>query len=95
MTLISYPKGIDMINLDNGYFNNVLYVPNIAEKLLSMYKMAQIGSSKRLTFTQEDMEILEISIGQVVAMGIADHEYVKLFTLYSLLPRDCTPVTCE
>ena len=31
--------------------------------------------SKRVTFTQEDVEISEFSTGEVVAVGIADHEY--------------------
>ena len=42
-------KGISMINLENGYFNNVLYVPDIATNLLSVYQMKHTGFSKRAT----------------------------------------------
>ena len=56
-------KGIGTINLDNGYFKNVLYVPNIVENILSIYKMTQKSISKRVTFTQEYVEISEISRG--------------------------------
>ena len=67
-------KGIDMINLDNGYLNNVLYVDDLTTNLLCIYRMKHIGSSKRVTFTQDDVEISKISTGHVVSVGIADHE---------------------
>ena len=67
-------KGIGRIDLDNGYFNNVLYVPDLVANLLYVYQMTHTGLSKRVTFTQEDVEISEISTGQIVAVGIADHE---------------------
>ena len=50
-------KGIGRIDLDNGYFNNVLYVPDIASKLPSIYQMKHTSSSKRVTFNQDDVEI--------------------------------------
>ena len=67
-------KRIGRINLDNGYFNNVLYLPDIVENLLSIYKMKHTGKTKRVTFTQNDTDISEISIGQVVTEGIVDHD---------------------
>ena len=51
-------KGIGRINLDNGYFNNVLFVPDIAANILFVYQMTHSGSSTRVTFTQYDVEIL-------------------------------------
>ena len=50
-------KWIGRINLDNGYFNNVLYVLDLAANLLSVYQMTHIGSTKRVPFTKDDMEI--------------------------------------
>ena len=67
-------KGIGKIDLDNGYFNNVLYVPDLAANLLSTYQMKHTGSTKRATFIQEYVETSEISIGKVVAVGIAHHD---------------------
>ena len=54
-------KGIGRIDLDNGYFNNVLYVPNIAVNLLSAHQMTHTGTTKIVMFTENDVEILEIS----------------------------------
>ena len=51
-------KGIEMIDLEYGYFNNVLFVPYLEEKLLLVYQMNHIGESKRVTFTLETMDIV-------------------------------------
>ena len=53
-------KGIGRIDLEDGYFNNVLFVPYLAAKLLSVYQITHIGESKRVTFTPDTMEIAEI-----------------------------------
>ena len=50
-------KGIGRINLNNGYFNNVVYVPDLATNLLYVYQMTHTGSTKRVIFTQDDVEI--------------------------------------
>ena len=50
-------KGIGRIDLEDGYFNNVLFVPNLAENLLSVYQMKHTGESKRVTFTPNAMDI--------------------------------------
>ena len=54
-------KGIGRINRDNGYFNNVLYVPDLASSLLPVYQMKNKVSSKRVPFNQGDVDISEIS----------------------------------
>ena len=62
-------KGIGMINIDNGYFNNVLYMPDLAANVLSIYQMTHTGTTKRVTFTLDDVEISEISTGNWFCSG--------------------------
>ena len=50
-------KGFDKINLDNGYFNNVLFVLDLAANLLFVYQMKHIGTTNRVKFTQDDVKI--------------------------------------
>ena len=71
------PKPICKINIEDAYFNNVLCVPNLATNLLSIYQMTHTGKAKRVTFTQNDVDISEISIGQVVVVGYVDHDSRK------------------
>ena len=50
-------KGIGRINLDNGYFKNVLHRHDLEANLISIYQMEHTRSAKRVKFTQYDVEI--------------------------------------
>ena len=49
-TIISEEQGT--VDLDNGYFSNVLYVPSMASNILSVYQITQTGVPKRVSFSQ-------------------------------------------
>ena len=51
-------KGIGRIDLEDGYFNNVLFVPDLEANLLSLYQITHIDESKRLTFTPDIVEVV-------------------------------------
>ena len=74
-----------MIDLDDGYFNNVLFVLDLAAKLLSVYQMNHTGEAKRVTFTPDTMEIAEISTNKVAALGFADNHAI-IYKFSHLLP---------
>ena len=42
--------------------------------LLSVYQMTHTGLNKRVTFTQNDVEISEVFTSQVVSVGFTDHD---------------------
>ena len=46
-----------MVDLENGYFSNVLYVPSLESNLLSVYQMTHTGVPKRVSFIPNDVEI--------------------------------------
>ena len=46
-------KGIGRIDLEHGYFSDVLYVLDLALKLLSVYQMTHTREEKRVTFTPD------------------------------------------
>ena len=78
-------KGIGRIDLEHGFFSEVLYVPNVAANLLSIYQMTHIGEPKRVTFTPDMVEIAEISTNQVIAIGYADY-YERMYKFSNILP---------
>ena len=63
----------------------MLHVPDIAANLLFVYKMTHICTSKKVKFTQTDVDILEMSTGQVVAVGFGDHDS-RMYKLSQFLP---------
>ena len=78
-------KGISKINLEDGYFNNVLFVLDLALNLLSVYQMTHNGESKRVTFTPYIVEIAEISTKKVVALGFVYHN-ARMYKFSHFLP---------
>ena len=70
-TIISEGQGT--VDLENGFFSNVLYVPSLAGNLLSVYQMTHIGMPKRVSFIPNDVEIIEIASGKLNAKGLANH----------------------
>ena len=58
-------KGIGRIDLEHGYFSDVLYVLEVEKKFLSLYKMTHTREAKRVTFTPYLVEIVEISSNQL------------------------------
>ena len=48
---LTYNIGKGKIDIDNGNFNNVLYVLGISSNLLSMYQMNHTGSPKKVMFS--------------------------------------------
>ena len=61
------------IKLQNGVFNNVLYVPSLATNLWYVYHMTHTGSQKSVVFDPDLVEILDISTGNLIAKDGANH----------------------
>ena len=53
-------KGVGRIDLEHGYFSDVLYAPYLVANLLAAYQMTHTGEAKRVTFTPDLVEIAEI-----------------------------------
>ena len=54
-TIISEGQGT--VDLEHGYFSNVLYVPSLASNILSVYQMTHMGVPKRVSFSLDYVEI--------------------------------------
>ena len=70
-TIISEGQGT--VDLENGFFSNVLYVPSLTANLLSVYQMTHTGVPKRVSFIPNYVEITEIASGKLIAKGLANH----------------------
>ena len=68
-----HTRGIGRIDLDHGFFSDVLYVLDLAANLLSVYQMTHIGEPKRVIFTHDMVAIYEISTSQLIVVGYDDH----------------------
>ena len=78
-------NGIGSIDLENGYFSDVLYVPYFAANFLSLYLMTHTGEEKIANFTLDMVEIAKISSYQVIAIGYAYH-HERMYMFSNFLP---------
>ena len=62
-TIISEGQGT--VDVENGYFSNVLYVPSLASNILSVIK--------RVSFNPNDIDIMELASWKLIAKGLANH----------------------
>ena len=63
----------------------MLYVPGLASNLFPLYHMTHTGSPKKAIFSLDDVEIIEISNGKVIAKGFVDHTS-KVYMFSNFLP---------
>ena len=66
-------EGQGTFDLENAFFSNFLYVPSVASNHLSVYQMKHTGMPKRVSFSPNDVEIIEIESGKLIAKGLANH----------------------
>ena len=78
-------KGIGRIDLEHGYFSDVLYVPYLAANLMLVHQMTHTGEAKRVTFTPDLVDIAEISSNQVVAIGYVYYQE-RMYKLLNFIP---------
>ena len=51
----------------------MLFVPSLASNLLSVYPMSHIGSPKGVIFGPDLAKIIDISTGNIIEKGVANH----------------------
>ena len=78
-------KGIGRISLEHGFINDMLYVLELATNLMSVYQMTHTLEENIATFTPYMVDIAEISIDQVIAIGYADH-HERMYKFSNFLP---------
>ena len=66
-------KGKGFVKLEHGRFKDVLFVPSLASNLLSVYQMTHTRSPKQVIFGLDSVEITDISTGNIIEKGVANH----------------------
>ena len=69
-------SGLTIKSLDIYVINCLIFfptVPSLAANLLSAYQMTHTSSPKRVIFAPDSVEIIDISTGNIIAKGAANH----------------------
>jgi hypothetical protein len=75
------------IELTNESFKNVLHVPKLSVKLLSMYKMMNYGTEKKFIFTPKSMDIYDMKTNSRVPTGEVKHQF-RLYAFFEFIELD-------
>ena len=59
--------GEGIIDLEGGYFTNVLHVPSLSTNILSIYQITHSGFGRNVEFTLDSAVITDISTGSQLA----------------------------
>ena len=66
--------GKGRIKLTNESFENMLHVPKIFVKRLSVYEMKNVGTGKRVIFTPNVVDIYDMQMNSMVVTGELNHQ---------------------
>ena len=66
-------SGRASVNVGDGTFHDVLYVPSLSTNLLSVYQITHTGLGKRVEFTPDLVEIHELYSDSTGAVKRVDH----------------------
>jgi hypothetical protein len=83
--------GEGIVDLEGGYFKNVLHVPSLSVNLLSIYHITHFGSGRKVEFTMDSTVITDISTGSQLAHGIADHSS-RLYFFSHFVPKSISTI---
>ena len=79
-------EGEGSVDMDNGTFENVLYVPNLSANLLSIYQITHYGDGKKVEFLPDSVVVKEIKDDALVAVGQANHN-TRLYSFSHFVPK--------
>jgi hypothetical protein len=65
--------GEGIVDIEGGFFKNVIHVPSMSENILLIYHITHSGSGRKVEFTPDSAVITDISTGSQLAHGIVDH----------------------
>jgi hypothetical protein len=75
------------IELTNGIFENVLHVPKLSVKILSVNQMKKHGTGKRVIFTPDAVDIYDMKTNFKVSTGGVNHQ-TRLYTFSEFIEPD-------
>jgi hypothetical protein len=78
--------GEGIVDLEGGFFKNVLHVPSLSTNILLIYHITHSIFGRKVEFTPDSAVITDISTGSQLAHGIADHGS-RLYLLSNFVPK--------
>ncbi|GLJ54744.1 hypothetical protein SUGI_1175930 [Cryptomeria japonica] len=79
-------EGKGLVSMDDGTFENVLYVPNLTTNLPSIYQNTYYDNGKKFEFTPDSIVVKELDNDALVVVGQANHNS-RFYSFSHFVPR--------
>ena len=79
-------EGKGHVEMENGEFKNVLYVPNLSSNILSIYQITHLGDGHKVKFLPDLVKMHSLKDDSVVVVGKVHHEK-WLYSFSHLVPK--------
>ena len=74
------------VEMENGEFNEVIYVPNLSSNLLSIYQITHYGDGNKVKFLLESVLMHNLKDDSLVAVGKVNHD-ARLYSFSHFVPK--------
>ena len=67
-------EGKGNVKMENGEFQNFLYVPYLSSNLLSIYQITHLGDGHRVEFLPDSVQVHSLKDNSLVVVGKVNHD---------------------
>ena len=79
-------EGKGNVEMENGEFQNVLYVPNQSSNLLSIYQITHLGDGHRVELLPDSIQVHSLKDNSLVAVGKVNDDK-RLYSFSHFVPK--------
>ena len=79
-------EGKGHVEMENGEFKEVLYVPNLSSNLLSIYQITHLGDGNKFEFLLDSVMVCSLRDDSLVVVGKVNDEK-RLYSFSHFVPK--------
>ena len=79
-------EGKGHVEMENGEFKYILYVPNLSSNLLSIYQITHLGYGKKVVFLPDSVVVHSLKDDSLVVVGKINHD-TRLYSFSHFVPK--------
>ena len=79
-------EGKGNVEIKNGDFKDVIYVPNLSTNLLSIYQITNLGDGHKVEFLPDSVKVHSLKDDLVVVVGKVNHDR-RLYSFSHFVPK--------
>ena len=79
-------EGKGHVEVEDGEFKDVLYIPKLSSNLLSIYQITHLGDGNKVEFLPNSVTVRSLRDDSLFAMGKVNHDK-RLYSFSHFVPK--------